>query len=100
MATTATGVIALTGGAVGVAGPAMFLGLKMIASASEVKQNVLRNELRTQTISPGKSGSGFLYLPPAVAGGRITLRIPISMSDQSEPLHFDFPVAEIPRPKH
>lgn len=71
----------------------MFIGLKMIAGASEVKQNILVKEIRSQTIAPGKAGSGFLYVPIGKPGSekrQVTLSVPLSLSDQQESLVFTF----------
>jgi hypothetical protein len=87
------GVALATVSVVGVAVPAMFIGLKMIAAASEVKQNILVKELRSQTIAPGKAGSGFLYIPvgkPGTGKRKVTLNIPLSLGDSQEPLVFTF----------
>jgi hypothetical protein len=85
-------------GAAALSLPAMFIGLKMIANASEVKQNILVKELRSQTIAPGKRGSGFLYLPVGKSGSqkrKVTLTIPLSVDDKQEDLVFTFDL-EVP----
>ena len=82
----------------GAGGVLMFIGLKMIAGASKVKQNILVKELRSQTIAPGKAGSGFLYLPVGKPGTRKRkgkLTIPLSFDDRQEALVFTFDV-EVP----
>lgn len=87
------GVALATTSAMGVALPLMFIGLKMIAGASEVKQNILVRELRSQTIAPGKSGSGFLYVPvgkPGASKRVVVLNVPLSLDDSSETLVFAF----------
>ncbi len=87
------GVALATTSAMGVALPLMFIGLKMIAGASEVKQNILVKELRSQTIPPGKSGSGFLYVPvgkPGASKRTVVLNVPLSLDDSSETLVFTF----------
>jgi hypothetical protein len=87
------GVALATTSAMGVALPVMIIGLKMIAGASQVKQNILVKELRSQTIAPGKAGSGFLYVPigkPGPEKRKVTLNIPISSSDKQEAVVFTF----------
>jgi hypothetical protein len=82
----------------GAGGVLMFIGLKMIAGASKVKQNILVKELRSQTLAPGKAGSGFLYLPVGKPGSgkrKGTLTIPLSLDDRQEALVFTFDV-EVP----
>lgn len=41
--------------------PAIFTGLKMASNSSAVQHNFAVKELRTRTISPGKSVEGFIY---------------------------------------
>ena len=93
-----------TGEAVALAGfaaisiPTMVIGLKMIAAASDVKRNILVKELRSQTIAPGKSGSGFLYVPvgkPGAGKRKVILNIPLSLDDGQETLVFTFDL-EVP----
>lgn len=77
----------------GAGGAVMLIGLKMIAGASEVKQNILVKELRSQTIAPGKAGSGFLYVPVGKSGSekrQVILSIPLSLGDQQEAMVFTF----------
>lgn len=76
----------------------MFIGLKMIAGASEVKQNILVKELRSQTLAPGKASNGFLYVPLGKPGSekrRVSLSIPLSLDDKQEAQLFTFNL-EIP----
>lgn len=85
---TAVAMVAVaTASALGIAVPAMFIGLKMIAAASKVKQNILVQELRTQTIPSGKAGSGILYLPigkPGTGKRVVVLNIPLSITGSQE----------------
>ena len=87
-----------TGETVAVAGavaflPAMFIGAIMVARATEVKQNILVKELRSQTIAPGKAGCGFLYVPvgkPGTEKRKFRLNVPLSLDDSQETLVFTF----------
>ncbi len=82
----------------GAGGVLMFVGLKMIAGASKVKQNILVKELRSETIAPGKVGSGFLYLPvgkPGLGKRKGKLTISLSLDDRQEAIVFTFDV-EVP----
>jgi hypothetical protein len=87
-----------TGETVAVAGavaflPAMFIGAIMVARATEVKQNILVKELRSQTIAPGEAGSGFLYVPvgkPGTEKRKFRLNVPLSLDDSQETLGFTF----------
>lgn len=41
--------------------PLMFIGFKMMSDDTIIQQRFVMNELKTQTVSPGKSAQGFLY---------------------------------------
>ncbi|MFN7947683.1 MAG: hypothetical protein U0Z53_20200 [Blastocatellia bacterium] len=87
------GVAMATGTVLGGSVPMMFIGLKMIAAASQVKQNILVRELRSQTISPGKTGSGFLYVPvgkPATEQRKVALNIALTLADRPDEFVFTF----------
>jgi hypothetical protein len=74
----------------------MFVALKLIAGASEVKQNILVKELRSQTIAAGNTGSGFLYVPvgkPGAAQRKTILNVPLALADSQETLTFTFELA-------
>jgi hypothetical protein len=64
----------------------------LVAHASQVRQNILKKEVQSKTLSPGVSASGFLYVPvPKNAPRqRIRLRVPITMAGTDEPLVLDF----------
>jgi hypothetical protein len=73
--------------------PTMIIAAKMISGASKVKQNILVKELRSQTVAPGKSGSGFLYVPIGKTGAaklKVILTLPLSLDDKQEALAFTF----------
>jgi hypothetical protein len=76
----------------------MFVALKLISGATEVKQNILVKELRSQTIAAGNTGSGFLYVPvgkPGSAQRKVILNVPLALADNQEPLTFTFEL-EVP----
>jgi hypothetical protein len=60
--------------------------LKVISSASQVQQNILKKELKSTTLSPGASAHGFLYIPVPKDGHRqkINLRVSITRADADE----------------
>lgn len=55
-------------------------GGQMISDASEVRENLLKKEIQSTTLSPGAATRGFLYIPIPKKGprGKIALRIPIT----------------------
>jgi len=63
----------------------------LVAHASQVRQNILKKEVQSKTLSPGESTSGFLYVPlPKNASRQKTrLRVSITMAGKEEPLVLD-----------
>jgi hypothetical protein len=59
---------------------------QMISDISEVRQNLLRKEIRSTTLSPGTPTRGFLYLaiPKKTPRGKIALRVPIAKAGTDE----------------
>jgi hypothetical protein len=59
-----------------------FISAGMTQGLSEVKQNLVLHELQSETLSPGETMHGFLYVPVPKKGPRrkIHLRIPIAWS--------------------
>ena len=68
-----------------------FAGTQAIADAAQIQHNLMKKELQSSTISPGKSVHGFLYIPTASKSSRekITLRIPINKAGTDEVLDLD-----------
>jgi hypothetical protein len=64
---------------------------KMISDSSEVRQNLLRKEIQSTTLSPGTSTRGFLYLaiPKKTPRGKIALRVPIAKASTDETFEID-----------
>ena len=82
----------------GAGGALMFVGLKMMADASKVRQNIFMRELRTATVSPGKSFSGFLYVQVGKHGPvkrQLTLTLLLALDDKKEETPFSFSM-EVP----
>ena len=71
-----------------------FISMGMAKDASEVKQNMLIQELHSRTLSPGDTAHGFLYIPIPKKGPRpkIHLQLPIAWagSDKTSVLNFNF----------
>jgi hypothetical protein len=53
-------------------GGAVF-AMKLISNATKVQQNILKKELQSNTLSPGASTHGFLYVPVPKEGSRARL---------------------------
>lgn len=72
-----------------------FLGLKGIKDAYKVKQNIMVKHLQSKTIPPGKTHSGFLYIPVGKNGTeerKLTLNIKLSFDDKQEGTNITFEV--------
>lgn len=66
----------------------------MAKDASEVKQNLMLQELHSRTLSPGDTVHGFLYIPIPKKGPRqkMHIQIPIAWagSDTTSVLQLEF----------
>jgi hypothetical protein len=58
----------------------VFVAAKMISGASQVQQNIIKNEIQSKTLSPGGSVHGFLYVPIPKKGARQKMRIEIPVT--------------------
>ncbi len=71
-----------------------FISLGMAKGNSEVKQNILRRELQSITLSPGDTASGFLYIPipKKELRRKIHIQFPIIWvgADRTTVVHLDF----------
>jgi hypothetical protein len=74
------------------AGPYIFAGIA--EEASEVRQNLMLQELQSATLSPGSTVHGFLYIPVPKKGQRPKIRVQFPLawagSDQTSVVHIDF----------
>ncbi len=72
----------------------IFVGLGIERNATDTKQNMILNEMRSGTIAPGKSAHGFLYIPIPRKGERPKLRVEIpiawSGSDGKSQVNLEF----------
>lgn len=64
---------------------------KIISNAAEVQHNLLKKEVQSTTLSPGKSVHGFLYIPVPRDAPRekIHLRVPITRAGADETVVLD-----------
>ena len=73
---------------------AAFFALGAFANASEIEQNLISQELQSNTLSPGETVHGFLYLSVPKKGPRprIHIQFPVSWSgsDKVSVLKMDF----------
>ena len=60
--------------------------LALINDVSDVRDNMVKKQVRSRTLSPGSSVSGFLYVPvPSDAPrGKIHLQVPLTNTQSSE----------------
>ena len=66
------------------------IGLQSISRAADVRQNLLRRELQSKTLSPGGTTSGFIYVP--VRKQAVRLQITLTRAGTSEVEKFEFDV--------
>jgi hypothetical protein len=60
---------------------------------SDVRVNLLKKELRSQTVAPGKVGSGFVFVPTGKGGkpaAEVSMDVPIKGGPSDEDIHFYF----------
>lgn len=68
-----------------------FFAIMAFNNADAVRQNILRKEVQSKTLSPGVSVHGFLYVPVPKKGPRekIRLQVPVTRSGTDETLVLD-----------
>jgi hypothetical protein len=77
---------------VGASLPALLIADKLIAITSEIRHNLIAKQFRTQTLAPGKSGFGFLYLPSSSIAGHPVLQLRALATGGNTNLVFVLPV--------
>lgn len=69
------------------------VALLWASKMSDVRMNLLKKELRSQTVAPGKVGGGFLFAPTG-GGGKpskeVILDVPVKNGASNEDIHFYF----------
>ncbi len=60
--------------------------LNLVNDASEVRENMMKKEIRSKTLAPGSSVNGFVYIPVTTDPGRkkIHLQVPLTNSQTGE----------------
>ena len=64
-----------------------------LSTMSNVKMNLLKKELRSQTVEPGKTGGGFVFAPTGGEGKvakEVFLDVPVKDGASNEVIHFYF----------
>jgi hypothetical protein len=80
---------ALWGGVLGFVG--IEVALHLVSNVSDVRMNLLKKELRSQTIAPGKAGNGFVFVPTGKGGKpakELSLDVPVKAGASGEDIHF------------
>jgi len=60
--------------------------LSLVNDVSDVRENLMKKEVRSKTLSPGASVNGFVYVPVPTDGSRkkIHLQVPLTNTQSSE----------------
>jgi hypothetical protein len=75
--------------------PGMVVAGFLMARAADIRQNVIKKEFRSSTLSPGQKDQGFVYLPlPADPEKRkhLRMRVRVMKVGSEEPIDFEFPI--------
>lgn len=75
--------------------PGIIDGLMVAQAASKlsnVRMNLLKKELRSQTVSPGKGGGGFVLVPTGKGAKEVFLDVPVKDGASNEDIHFYFQI--------
>ena len=75
--------------------PGIIDGLMVAQTASKlssVRMNLLRKELRSQTVAPGKGGGGFVLVPTGKGAKGVFLDVPVKDGASNEDIHFYFQI--------
>jgi hypothetical protein len=67
------------------------IALHLAANVSNVRMNLLKKELRSQTVAPGKAGNGFVFVPTGKGGKpakEVSLDVPVKGGASDEDIHF------------
>ncbi len=64
-----------------------------LSNMSNVRMNMLKKELRSQTVAPSKTGGGFVFAPTGANGNaakEVFLDVPVKAGASNENIHFYF----------
>jgi hypothetical protein len=64
----------------------IFAAADIISKASRIQENLMKREIQSTTLSPGRSARGFLFIPISRTNsrGKTMLRVPISKAGTNE----------------
>ncbi len=68
-------------------------GTIWVNSVEKVRMNLLAKELRSQTVSPGTSGGGFVFVPTGKVGNpvrEVFLDVPVKGGPSNQDINFYF----------
>jgi hypothetical protein len=73
----------------------MVIASMLMVKATEIRQNMIKKELRSSTLSPGQQSRGFVYVPlpsdPAKLA-HLRMRVRLMKIGSDQPLDFNFPI--------
>jgi hypothetical protein len=78
---------------IGLSLPGMVVAGFLMARAADIRQNVVKKELRSSTLSPGQKDQGFVYLPLPKDPERrkhLRMRVRVMKVGSDEPIDFEF----------
>ncbi|MGA2992479.1 MAG: hypothetical protein ABSD88_18580 [Candidatus Korobacteraceae bacterium] len=73
--------------------PGRIVALHWLSKMSDVRMNLLKKELQSQTVAPGKAGGGFVFAPigkGSKAAKEVLLDVPMRSTSSNESIHFYF----------
>lgn len=68
----------------------MLSAMSIGSSVSNARMNLMKQELRSQTLSPGKSGGGFVFVPVGKTVREVFLDVPVKAGPSDQDIHFNF----------
>lgn len=78
--------------AIAISLPGLVVANYMMEKALDVRQNILKKELRGVTLSPGQSAHGFVYIPLQELThdvGRLTMRVRVHRPGEDKPIDIE-----------
>jgi len=82
----------MLGSALALSVPGELIAAHMMVRATEIRQNVIKKELRSVTLAPGRTARGFIYiqLPKgAYEVGRLRMRVRVTRVGEDKPIDLE-----------